>query len=44
MARSHVKELAREAFKLTEVVVDTDGTTVWITRGRWVFRRRPPGC
>jgi hypothetical protein len=26
------------------VLADTDGTTVWITRGRWVFRRRPPGC
>jgi hypothetical protein len=25
MARSHVKELAREAFDLTEVVVDSDG-------------------
>ena len=25
MARSHVKELAREAFELTEVVVDADG-------------------
>ena len=25
MARSHVKELAREAFDLTEVVVDRDG-------------------
>ena len=25
MARSHVKELAREAFELTEVVVNTDG-------------------
>ncbi|MBC7677741.1 MAG: HNH endonuclease, partial [Pseudorhodobacter sp.] len=26
------------------VLTDTDGTTIWITRGRWVFRRRPPGC
>jgi hypothetical protein len=25
------------------VLVDPDGTVVWITRGGWVFRRRPKG-
>ncbi len=26
------------------VVLDPDGTVVWITRGGWLFRRRPSGC
>ena len=26
------------------VLAGADGTVIWITRGKWVFRRRPQGC